>query len=71
MIEEIPNPSYKGPIVMIGCVGIGIGTGFIFLMILLFVLKDVNNVIESSLGPLVQIYYDATGNKAGSVCLLM
>ena len=71
MIEEIPDPTYIGPIVMIGCVGIGISTGFIFLMVLLFCLKDVDTVIDSSYGPLLQIYYDATNNKAGSVCLLM
>lgn len=56
---------------MVYCVGIGIFTGFVFLSVLLFVLKDVNNVILSTAGPVLQIFYDATNNKAGSICLLM
>lgn len=71
MIEEIPNPSYEGPKIMIYCVGIGLFTGFVFLSVLLFVLQDVNNVISSTAGPVLQIFYDATNNQAGSICLLM
>lgn len=74
MIEEIPNPAVEGPKIMIYCVGIGIFTGFIFLMVLLFVAGDINGpngVISSAAGPLLQIFYNATGNKAGSICLLM
>ncbi|KAL4797002.1 amino acid/polyamine transporter I [Aspergillus venezuelensis] len=71
MIEEIPNPSIVGPRIMIGCVGIGITTGLIFLIVLLFVAGDINNVIESAASPLLQIFYDATASNAGSICLLM
>ena len=71
MIEEIPEPSIRGPIVMIGCVAIGIGTGFIFLMVLLFCVTNVDDAISSAMGPLLQIYFDATNNKAGAVCLLV
>ena len=71
MIEEIPAPTIEGPRIMIACVGIGLFTGFVFLSVLLFVLKDVDAVIESSAGPVLQIFYDATGSKAGSICLLM
>lgn len=56
---------------MIGCVGIGLFTGFIFLSVLLFVVKDVDAAISSPAGPVLQIFFDATSNKAGSVCLLM
>ena len=71
MIEEIPSPTTEGPKIMIYCVAIGLFTGFVFLSVLLFVLKDVDAVIESTAGPVLQIFYDATGNKAGSICLLM
>lgn len=71
MIEEIPNPAVEGPKIMIACVGIGIFTGFIFLMVLLFVAGNVNDVIESAAGPLLAIFYNATGSKAGSICLLI
>jgi choline transport protein len=74
VVEEIPNPAVEGPKIMIACVGIGIFTGFIFLTVLLFVAGQIDGpdgVILSSAGPLLQIFYNATGSKAGSICLLM
>ncbi|OCT46463.1 Choline transport protein [Cladophialophora carrionii] len=70
-VEEVGNPTVVGPRIMIGCVLIGVFTGFIYLSVLLFVAKDVETVISSAAGPMLQIFYDATSNKAGSVCLLM
>lgn len=71
MIEEIPNAAVEGPKIMIYCVAIGAFTGFVFLSCLLFVAGDIDQVIESSAGPLNQIIYNATGSKAGMVCLLI
>jgi len=71
MIEEIPNPSVEGPKIMIACVGIGTVTGTIFLVVLLFVAGNINDIIESSAGPLLAILYNATQNHAGAICLLM
>ncbi|KAL2829759.1 amino acid/polyamine transporter I [Aspergillus cavernicola] len=71
MIEEIPNPSVVGPRIMIGCVIIGISTGLIFLIVLLFVAGDMDTVIKSAATPLLQIFKDATGSNAGAICLLM
>ncbi|KFX97318.1 hypothetical protein V495_04087 [Pseudogymnoascus sp. VKM F-4514 (FW-929)] len=71
MIEEIPNAAVEGPKIMIACVGIGVFTGFIFLMVLLFVAGDVQMIIESSSGPMLAILHHATGSKAGSICLLI
>ncbi|KAI9370717.1 amino acid permease [Aspergillus egyptiacus] len=71
MIEEIPNPSVVGPKIMIGCVGIGMSTGLIFLIVLLFVAGDIQHVIESAATPLLQIFRDATGSNVGAICLLM
>ncbi|KAH6657602.1 amino acid/polyamine transporter I [Truncatella angustata] len=71
MIEEIPNPHIQGPRIMLYCIGIGMVSGFFFLSCLLFVLKDVDTVIDSASGPLLQIFMDATNNMAGSTCLLM
>ncbi|CAN8102651.1 unnamed protein product [Discula destructiva] len=71
MIEEIPRPQIEGPRIMLSCIVIGMFTGFVFLMCLLFVLQDVDTVLESTAGPLLQILYDATSSKAGAVCLLM
>ncbi|KAJ5886477.1 uncharacterized protein N7473_009151 [Penicillium subrubescens] len=71
MIEEIPNPSVEGPKIMIACVGIGTVTGTIFLVVLLFVAGNINDIIESSAGPLLAILKNATQNNAGAICLLI
>ena len=47
---------------------------WVFLVVLLFVsggLRNAPTVIGSSAGPLLEIFYIATNNKAGAVCLLM
>lgn len=56
---------------MILCVAIGTGTGFVFLTVLLFVAGNVDDVISSAAGPVLAIFYDATRNRAGAICLLM
>ena len=72
MIEEIPNASIEGPKIMIYCVCIGTVTGFIFLMVLLFVSGgDAASIISAAPGPLLQILYNATKSRAGATCLLM
>ncbi|CRG88292.1 Peroxisomal biogenesis factor 6 [Talaromyces islandicus] len=71
MIEEIPNASIVGPKIMVYCVCIGTFTGAVFLVVLLFVPGNIDDVIESSAGPLLQILYNATNSNAGAICLLM
>ncbi|RQM06246.1 hypothetical protein DH86_00001046, partial [Scytalidium sp. 3C] len=70
-VEELGDAVIQGPRIMIGCVLIGSLTGFLYLSVLLFVSVDINAVITSPAGPMLQIFYDATRNKAGAVCLLM
>ncbi|KAL6824596.1 amino acid/polyamine transporter I [Trichoderma sp. SZMC 28015] len=71
MIEEIPNAALEGPKIMVICVGIGTFTGAIFLIVLLFVAGNIDEVISSAAGPLLQILIHATSNTAGAICLLM
>lgn len=71
MVEEIPDPTKEGPKIMIYCVLVGLFTGFIFLTVLLLVAGDIDDAISSSAGPVLQIFYDATGSLAGSTCLLL
>jgi amino acid permease (GABA permease) len=72
MIEEIPNATVEGPKIMVYCVCIGTFTGMVFLMVLLFVSGgDVESIISSANGPLLQILYNATNSRAGAVCLLI
>ncbi|KAL7815764.1 amino acid/polyamine transporter I [Trichoderma gracile] len=71
MIEEIPNAAIQGPRIMVICVGIGTFTGAIFLIVLLFVAGNIDDVISSAAGPLLQILIHATSNTAGAICLLI
>lgn len=61
----------EGPKIMVICVGIGTFTGAIFLIVLLFVAGNIDDVISSAAGPLLQILIHATSNTAGAICLLM
>lgn len=56
---------------MVLCVIIGTFTGAIFLVVLLFVAGNISDVIDSSAGPLLQIFYHATKSHAGAICLLI
>lgn len=71
MQPEIPNAALEGPKIMVICVGIGTFTGAIFLIVLLFVAGNIDEVISSAAGPLLQILIHATSNTAGAICLLM
>lgn len=71
MIEEIPEPHIRGPKIMLYCIAIGTFTGFIFLSCIFFCVTDVERVIVSARGPLLELFMQATGNAAGSVCLMM
>lgn len=68
---EVPQASTEGPKIMMSCVGIGTFTGTVFLIVLLFVAGDMDGVINSSAGPLLQIFINSTKNKVGAICLLM
>ncbi|ELU42234.1 choline transporter [Rhizoctonia solani AG-1 IA] len=71
IVEEMPSPHIHAPRAMILAVLIGATSSFAFLIVLLFCLKDVDAVIASPAGALLEIIYQATNNRAGSVCLLM
>lgn len=74
MIEEIPNAAVEGPKIMVYCQYIGISTGFIFLIVVLFAsggLQNAHTIIESPAGPLLETFFIATNSKVGAVCLLM
>ncbi|KAH7268991.1 amino acid/polyamine transporter I [Fusarium redolens] len=74
MIEEIPNAASEGPKIMLYCQYIGISTGFLFLIVVLFVsggIKNADTIIGSTAGPLLEIFYLATNSKVGAICLLM
>ncbi|WWD20084.1 hypothetical protein CI109_104558 [Kwoniella shandongensis] len=71
MVEEMPNPHINAPKTMIFAVLIGASSSFVFLICLLFSIKSVDLVNTSSAGPLLESMYQATGSRAGAVCLQM
>lgn len=71
LIDEIDRPSINAPRAMILAVAIGASSTFVVLMVFLFVLKDFNTVTSSPAGALLEIIFQAVGNKIGAICLLM
>ncbi|KAL1406007.1 hypothetical protein Q8F55_007690 [Vanrija albida] len=71
MVEEMPRPAVNAPKVMVLAIALGAVTGWIFTIVLLFCLRDFAAVLASPAGPLLEIYYQATGHRAGATCLLM
>lgn len=70
MIEEMPNPTTQGPRLIIYAIVMAVVTGFGFIAAVLAVISDIPAAVSSS-EPLLEIYYQATQNKAGSICLMM
>lgn len=48
---------------------IGASSSFLFLVVLLFTINDIDGVINSSAGALLASFYQATGSIAGALCL--
>ncbi|UZJ52475.1 hypothetical protein CBS101457_001795 [Exobasidium rhododendri] len=71
IIDEMPQPHIYAPLAMIAAPIIGSVTAFIILIVFLFVLSDFDSVTTSTAGPLLEILYQATNNKAGAICLYM
>ncbi|TWU75045.1 hypothetical protein ED733_006451 [Metarhizium rileyi] len=70
MIEEMPNPTRQGPKLIIYAIVMAVITGFGYIAAVLAVIHDVPSAISAS-QPLLEIYYQATQNKAGSICLML
>lgn len=71
-VEEIPDPSNQGPVIMISCVVLGVITGFLFLASLMFVSggeDTIDQIIDSNGNPLVQILLAATNSPVACACL--
>lgn len=65
MVEELPKPSRNAPKIMVLAVLMGSVTSWIFMVVLLFCVRDFAAVVASPMGPLLQIYYQATSSRAG------
>lgn len=71
IIDEMPRPHILAPAAMIAAPIIGALTSFILLIVFLFVLSDFDQVASGSAGPLLEIIYQALGNRGGAIALYM
>lgn len=69
MVDEMPAPGVHAPRVMVASVGIGAASGFVFLVALLFCVRDLGAVSTSPAGALLEALHQGTGSRAGGVCL--
>lgn len=66
----MPNPSMNAPRIMIMAVSLGSVTSWIFVIVLLFTLTDIDSVISAG-SPLLEMYYQATNSRTGATCMLL
>lgn len=70
MIEELPSPSRTGPRILWLSVAMGAATGFIFMMVCLFCIQDLE-VIKAADLPFVQLCVENIGLVGGSILLAL
>ncbi|CEJ61533.1 putative amino acid permease family protein [Penicillium brasilianum] len=68
MVEEIPNPRRNAPRVIWMAVLFGAITGFIFMVVCLFCIQNVDNVTNADL-PFMELMLETVGLKGGTVLL--
>jgi hypothetical protein len=65
MVDHMPRPAINAPKTIVIAVLLGAITSWVYLVALLFSMKDLRAVMQSPTGPLLQMYFQATGSKAG------
>ncbi|KAL4804029.1 amino acid/polyamine transporter I [Aspergillus unguis] len=70
MIEEIPSPRRSAPRVIWLAVLLGAITGFIFMLICLFCIQDVDGVVNADL-PFIQLMHETVGLQGAAVLIAL
>jgi len=70
MVEEIPSPRTNAPKIIYLAVASGAVTGFIFMIVCLFCIQDVNGVVNASL-PFVTLMNETVGRDAATILLVL
>lgn len=70
MVEEIPAPRHNAPKAMWLAVVTGAISGFIFMLVCLFCIQDLDAVLNSDV-PFMQLVQDAIGLQGGAVLLAL
>lgn len=72
MIEELPNPRTNAPRAIWLAVLIGAITGFLFMVVCLFCIQDLDNTINSATGlPFLQLVQDTVGLQGAAALLVL
>lgn len=70
LAEEVHRPDKVIPIAIIGTVTIGMVTSLTYAIAMFFSIANLDDIINNGTGlPILDIYYQALGNKAGALCL--
>ena len=70
LAEEVAQPERLIPIAIMGTVTIGFVTSFCYSIAMFFSVNNLDAILNSTTGmPILDIYYQALGNKAGAICL--
>ncbi|KAF4963130.1 hypothetical protein FSARC_8843 [Fusarium sarcochroum] len=70
MAEEVPNPERTIPIAILGTVGIGFVTAWLFGIAMMFSIQNFDTVSETPTGvPILELFDQALNNKAGAIVL--
>jgi len=72
LAEEIPNPGVNVPKAIAAQIGVGILTGFLYLVAIFYATNNLSDVLSStSTFPLAAVYNQATNSQGGALGLLI
>lgn len=72
MSEELPRPSKYVPIAMLGSIVVNGLLGFVFCIIFLYCLGDLDALLQTATGfPFVQLYYNVTQNHTAATIMTL
>lgn len=70
MAEEVENPERVIPIAILGTVGIGFVTAWLFSIGMMFSIQDFDKVASTATGvPILELFYQALNSKTGAIVL--
>lgn len=71
LAEEVAKPERVIPIAILSTVAIGFTTSFLYVIAMFFSIKNLPELVNTATGvPILELYYQALGSKAGATVLL-
>lgn len=70
LAEEVPHPERNIPFAIMGTIAIGFLTSMVYCISMFFSIQDLDGLVNTpTLVPILELYYQATGSKAGALVL--